>query len=58
MRKVLTLLMTCISVINLIAQDITVPEKGPFDGIDQTWQNGSDRRIPPCLANGNILCPV
>jgi len=44
MRKVLTLLMACISGINLIAQDISVPEKGPFDGIDQTWQNGSDRR--------------
>ena len=29
----------------------TLPEKIPFDGMDMTWQNGSDRRTsPPVLA--------
>ena len=47
MKKTITILAVFISSINLFAQEAvkdTVKEKIPFDGIDQTWQNGRDRR--------------
>ncbi|MEL4419533.1 hypothetical protein, partial [Shewanella algae] len=33
-----------LSLANAQKDTTTVVEKIPFDGIDQTWQNGSDRR--------------
>jgi hypothetical protein len=44
MKKILLLLLTLISGINLIAQEVPENAKSPFEGIDMTWQNGSDRR--------------
>jgi len=41
--SVLFFMITAIS-LRLFAQENAVPEKIPFDGIDQTWQNGNDRR--------------
>jgi len=40
-----------LSAISSLAQNDTIKEKIPFDGMDMTWQNGSDRRTaPPVLA--------
>ena len=45
------------------AQNDTIAEKIPFDDMDQTWQNGSDRRTtPPILATkyftGSVMVDV
>ncbi len=50
MKKTITILAIVISSMNLFAQEKikdTVKEKIPFDGMDQSWQNGSDRRTAP-----------
>ena len=44
MKTIIVFLITVVISINLFAQKVTEPEKIPFDGIDMTWQNGSDRR--------------
>lgn len=45
-RNILTTvsLFLILSLANAQKDTTTVVEKIPFDGIDQTWQNGSDRR--------------
>ncbi|MGL6067117.1 MAG: outer membrane beta-barrel protein, partial [Sediminibacterium sp.] len=45
-RNILTIvsLFLILSLANAQKDTTTVVEKIPFDGIDQTWQNGSDRR--------------
>jgi len=43
-KTIIVFLITVVISINLFAQKVTEPEKIPFDGIDMTWQNGSDRR--------------
>jgi hypothetical protein len=43
MKKLLILLLIALN-INCFGQALSGPEKNPFDGIDQAWQNGSDRR--------------
>lgn len=45
------------------AQQDTIKEKIPFEGMDMTWQNGSDRRTtPPVLASkyftGSVMLDV
>ncbi len=44
MKTLILLLMTVSISINMVAQNVVETEKIPFDGIDMTWQNGSDRR--------------
>lgn len=45
MKKTILFLVAITAMVQGFAQKDTVPaEKIPFDGIDQTWQNGSDRR--------------
>jgi hypothetical protein len=44
LKTVVVLLFAIAYSINLYAQKVKEPEKIPFDGIDMTWQNGSDRR--------------
>lgn len=44
MKTVVVLIFAIAYSINLYAQKVNEPEKIPFDGIDMTWQNGSDRR--------------
>ncbi len=50
MKKTITILVAIISSVNVFAQEKvkdTIKEKIPFDGMDQSWQNGSDRRTEP-----------
>ena len=49
MKKTITILVAIISSVNVFAQEKkdTIKEKIPFDGMDQIWQNGSDRRTEP-----------
>jgi hypothetical protein len=44
MKTLTLLLMTLLIGSNMVAQSVSQTEKLPFDGIDMTWQNGSDRR--------------
>lgn len=45
MKKTILTMVAMTAMVYGFAQKDTVPaEKIPFDGIDQTWQNGSDRR--------------
>lgn len=44
MKTIYLFLMTVVISLKLFAQQVNVPEKVPFDGIDMSWQNGSDRR--------------
>jgi hypothetical protein len=44
MKKALLVFALGAGTICVKAQDSTTTQKAPFDGIDQTWQNGSDRR--------------
>jgi len=49
--------------LNSFAQQDTLKEKIPFDGMDMSWQNGSDRRTsPPVLASkyftGSVMLDV
>jgi hypothetical protein len=41
--------------IRIFAQQPEKPEKIPFDGIDQTWQNGNDRRDSSVFKNGDSV---
>jgi hypothetical protein len=43
-RMIFPFLFSMIIGTNLPAQQVIKPEKIPFEGIDMTWQNGSDRR--------------
>ncbi len=63
MKKTITILVAIISSVNVFAQEKvkdTIKEKIPFDGMDQSWQNGSDRRTEPAALStkyftGSIL---
>jgi hypothetical protein len=57
MKTTLILLLTSIFSINLIAQKVTEPEKNPFEGIDMTWQNGSDRRDSSLFSHWKYFMP-
>ena len=50
MNKLL-LLITFFSTIPMFAQQDSTAIKIPFDGMDMTWQNGSDRRTSSVLTN-------
>jgi hypothetical protein len=65
--KIFTLVLLTLSFFNSNAQTEkqtdTISEKIPFDGMDMTWQNGSDRRTsPPVLSNkyftGSVMVDV
>lgn len=49
--KNLLVMATMLISVNLVAQKI------PFDGIDQSWQNGADRRDSSVLKNSKIFVP-
>jgi hypothetical protein len=62
--KIITLLLTTLAVYNSTAQTEkpkdSIIEKIPFEGMDMTWQNGSDRRTSPSVLStkyftGNIM---
>ena len=59
MRKYLILFLFIAGFLNVSAQDKPALSQVPFDGIDQTWQNGSDRRDSALLQSkyftGNVL---
>ncbi len=58
MRKSITAFaLIIIPGINLYAQQLPEPEKIPFDGIDMTWQNGSDRRDSSVFKNMKYFTP-
>lgn len=40
-----------------VGQQVLAQEKIPFDGIDQTWQNGSDRRDSSIFKNMKYFVP-
>ena len=44
MKTIIFLFIAIAYSFNLYAQQVNEPQKIPFDGIDMTWQNGSDRR--------------
>ncbi len=44
MKKLTCISLILFSVFQLQAQSDSIAPKIPFDGIDMTWQNGSDRR--------------
>jgi len=48
-RILLTLILACAG-LSSMAQTSQKPSQIPFDGIDQSWQNGSDRRDSAVLA--------
>lgn len=54
MKKIILILTVILSSIKMFGQDKpndSIKEKIPFEGQDQSWQNGSDRRTsPPVLA--------
>ncbi len=61
--KHLLIIVALLMGINSFAQQDTIKEKIPFDGLDMTWQNGSDRRTsPPVLASkyftGSVMMDV
>jgi hypothetical protein len=61
MKKVLLILMVVSQQVK--AQVDSIVQKIPFDGMDMSWQNGSDRRTtPPVLANkyftGSIMLDI
>ncbi|SHN25789.1 Putative beta-barrel porin-2, OmpL-like. bbp2 [Chitinophaga sp. CF418] len=58
MKKAFLVLALASKTICTIAQDTTATtEKVPFDGIDQTWQNGNDRRENPAFQNMKFFTP-
>jgi hypothetical protein len=55
-----TLTVTLITMVisgNLFGQESNSPEKIPFNGIDVTWQNGSDRRDSSIFKNMKFFSP-
>jgi len=56
MKKISTCLAVAIS-LQLFAQKNEQAERIPFEGIDMTWQNGSDRR-DSAIFNGKYFTPV
>ena len=56
-KSVTALILIFMSGINLPAQEVTKTEKIPFDGIDATWQNGSDRRDSSVFHNMKYFMP-
>lgn len=50
-------MITCILVGRLYGQNGIDSEKTPFQGIDQTWQNGSDRRDSSLFKNMKYFTP-
>lgn len=58
MKKALLVFALASKAICAVAQDTTTTtEKIPFDGIDQTWQNGNDRREDPAFQNMKFFTP-
>jgi hypothetical protein len=57
MKTIVVLLITVTVSINLFAQQVNEPEKIPFDGIDMTWQNGSDRRDSSVFKDMKFFTP-
>jgi hypothetical protein len=54
MKKTIVLLALLHTCINMFAQEKSkdsIKEKIPFEGMDQTWQNGSDRRTNSVLSS-------
>ncbi len=50
-RRILLLALICCGGVLLAQDDSTSAEKIPFEGMDMTWQNGSDRRTDAVLAS-------
>lgn len=48
---------TIVFSVDLFAQKVNEPEKIPFDGIDMTWQNGSDRRDSSVFKDMKFFTP-
>ena len=57
MKKISTCLLAVAVSSQLVAQKNEQPEKIPFEGIDMTWQNGSDRR-DSAIFSGKYFTPV
>lgn len=57
MKKILTLILFLIVTFVTLAQDSARLPKIPFDGIETTWQNGSDRRDSSVLNGGPYFTP-
>jgi hypothetical protein len=57
MKLIALLLLTIVNSCYLFAQKTSVTEKIPFDGIDQRWQNGSDRRDSSVFNNMKYFMP-
>ncbi len=57
MKTIVILLITLSFCTNLFAQPVTEPEKIPFNGIEMTWQNGSDRRDSSVFHNLKFFTP-
>jgi len=57
MKSVVLFLLVSVISINLFAQQITEPEKIPFDGIETAWQNGSDRRDSSVFKDMKFFTP-
>ncbi len=49
MKNILLLIVTFLYSTILLSQTDSTAVKIPFEGMDMTWQNGSDRRISPVL---------
>lgn len=56
-KSLTTLLLIIISGIQLYSQQVTQAEKNPYEGIDATWQNGSDRRDSSVFHNMKYFMP-
>jgi len=57
MKKISTSFLAVAISLQLVAQKNEQPEKTPFEGIDMTWQNGSDRR-DSAIFSGKYFTPV
>jgi hypothetical protein len=66
MKKTITIIAAILANVTVFAQEVvkdTVTEKTPFEGQDQSWQNGADRRTTsPVLATkyftGSVMLDV
>jgi Putative beta-barrel porin-2, OmpL-like. bbp2 len=57
MKTIIFLFITIAYSFNLYAQQVNEPQKIPFNGIDMTWQNGSDRRDSSVFNNMKFFTP-
>jgi hypothetical protein len=57
MKTIYLLLIVQATGFHLIAQELKKPDKIPFNGIDMTWQNGSDRRDSSGFKDMKFITP-